>query len=372
MKRPLLTLLISTSAMVAMTSASFAGDCPLHKRLAAQDAQQSKVTSPAVVSTASLNVAPQEFTPTVFSAPATITPVAITAPTVAPAPRLASVAAVQPSAVRPSVTQQFSPSTPTVDYPVTQEAQSNYGSGTAAPRVKDAMVKKTGVHADFTNILQKYVSAPDGQGLTHFNYGRLKATPSDKAALDTYINKLEGINPDRLGRNEAIAYYANLYNAVTVQVITDNYPLKSIRKLGPFNSGPWKKDLFTINGVPSNLNAVEHEILRKKFPSPYVHYMVNCASVGCPNLLQSAWEADSLERLRVQAARDYINSPRGVQITPKGLKVSSIFKWFKEDFGGSEQNIVRHIREHANPALAAAIDNGARIDGYDYDWSVND
>ena len=254
----------------------------------------------------------------------------------------------------------------TNDTLVVKEAQSNYGSGSKAP-VKAI----SSPHSAFTNILSKYVSAPDGQGLTHFNYGRLKATPSDKTTLDNYIKKLEGINPQNLGRNEAIAYYANLYNAVTVQVVTENYPVSSIKKLGPLGSGPWKKNLFTINGKPASLNNVEHDIMRKQFPSPYVHYMVNCASVGCPNLLNTAWEGSTLDSVKQKAASDYINSPRGVQITSKGLKVSSIFKWFAEDFGG-KSGLLQHIRKHARPELAAAIDSGAKVVDYDYDWSLNE
>ena len=253
-------------------------------------------------------------------------------------------------------------------------AQNTYGSGSAGSAGVTSVVQSgqnTASHAAFTNILQKYVSAPDGQGLTHFNYGGLKANSADKAALDGYIKSLENTNPSSLSPNEQIAYYANLYNAVTVQVVTDNYPVTSIKKLGPLGSGPWKKNLLTINGKPSSLNNVEHDILRKQFPSPYVHYMVNCASVGCPNLLDTAWEARSLENERKKAAAAYINSPRGVQITPKGLKISSIFKWFKEDFGG-KSGTLQHIRKYARPELTAAIDNGAKVVDYGYDWSLNE
>ena len=248
------------------------------------------------------------------------------------------------------------------------QGSSTYGSGSTSGSVAQSASIS---HAAFTNVLQKYVSAPDGQGLTHFNYGGLKANRADKAALDGYIKSLENTNPSTLSSNAAIAYYANLYNAVTVQVVTDNYPVSSIKKLGPLGSGPWKKNLFTINGQPASLNNVEHDILRKQFPSPYVHYMVNCASVGCPNLLDSAWEAGTLEENRKKAAAAYINSPRGVQITPKGLKISSIFKWFKEDFGG-KSGTLQHIRKYARPELAAAIDNGAKVVDYGYDWSLNE
>jgi len=340
MKRALV-LLSASLTLIASPALAGGSDCPLHKRLEAQ-----KTQSATIIKTAAIT--PQ------------LTPSTVVSPTVAsPSPR--SVIAANSSSPQPQSLQAQSEG----DVLIVKEAQSQYGSGTAQP------VKAVSKHGVFTNILQKYVSAPDAQGLTHFSYGNLKANAADKAALDNYIKALEGVNPERLAPNAAIAYYANLYNAVTVQVVTDNYPLKSIRKLGSFNSGPWKKDLFTINGAPASLDKVEHGILRKQFPSPYIHYMVNCASVGCPNLLDTAWEAGSLEAERQKAASAYINSPRGVQITPKGLKISSIFKWFKEDFGG-KSGVLKHIRQYARPELAQAIDNGAQIVDYGYDWSLNE
>ena len=251
-------------------------------------------------------------------------------------------------------------------------SSSSYGSGTSAA------VQTASSHAAWTSILQNYVSAPDGQGLTHFDYARLSSNAADKAKLASYIQSLSAMNPGTLSQNEAIAFYSNLYNAVTIDLIVQNYPVGSIRKAKTYNgekvsgiAGPWKKVKVSVNGQTMSLNDVEHEVLRKQFPSPYVHYMVNCASVGCPNLLDTAWEANTLDAARKKAATDYINSPRGVKITPKGLVVSSIFKWFKEDFGGSKANVLKHIRQHANPQLAAAIDSGATITGYDYDWSLN-
>ena len=251
-------------------------------------------------------------------------------------------------------------------------SSSSYGSGTSAA------VQTASSHAAWTSILQNYVSAPDGQGLTHFDYARLSSNEADKAKLASYIQSLSATNPGTLSQNEAIAFYSNLYNAVTIDLIVQNYPVGSIRKAKTYNgekvsgiAGPWKKVKVSVNGQTMSLNDVEHEVLRKQFPSPYVHYMVNCASVGCPNLLDTAWEANTLDAARKKAATDYINSPRGVKITRKGLVVSSIFKWFKEDFGGSKENVLSHIRKHANPELAAAIDSGAKITGYDYDWSLN-
>jgi hypothetical protein len=103
-----------------------------------------------------------------------------------------------------------------------------------------------------------------------------------------------------------------------------------------------------------------------------VHYMVNCASIGCPNLLDKIWVGETLDADREQAARDFINSPRGVAIDGNKLELSSIYNWFKEDFGGSKSTTLEHVRQFANPDLLAALDAGAKIDGYDYDWKLNE
>lgn len=223
-------------------------------------------------------------------------------------------------------------------------------------------------------IIDKYISKPDETGLAKFNYGALKANQEDRATLDAYIEELEGTYPSTLTEDEAIAYWANLYNAVTIKVVTDNYPVESIRQIksGVFSPGPWKKDLVTVNGKKMSLDDIEHETLRKQYPSPLIHYMVNCASIGCPNLKASLWTADTLDVDRDQAARDFINSPRGVLVTDKGLQVSEIYKWFKEDFGTSKENVLAHIREYADEDLAKVIDDGARIVDYDYNWSLNE
>ena len=100
----------------------------------------------------------------------------------------------------------------------------------------------------------------------------------DWVLLNNYLTSLEGIDPNLMLKNEAIAYYANLYNAVTVKLITENYPIKSIRKLGPFNSGPWKRKIIKLNGELVSLDDIEHKILRSKYLSPYIHYNLKITS----------------------------------------------------------------------------------------------
>lgn len=287
-----------------------------------------------------------------------------------------TVQTVELSADRVPTMSAITPRSSVATTEVTQYVQSSYGSGTKD--VKKDISMTVSPHADWTAILRQYVSAADNVGLTHFDYAGLKASSEDTQKLRDYLKSLSATNTDTLSRDEAIAFYANFYNALTIDLIIQNYPLDSIRKAKTYNgakvsgfSGPWKKVKTAINGQSISLDDIEHKILRVKYPSPYVHYMVNCASVGCPNLLNEAWEAGTYESRRKQAAADYINSPRGVVVTPKGLKVSSIYKWFDEDFGGSKETVLKHIRQYADADLAAAIDGGAKIVDYDYDWSVN-
>lgn len=243
---------------------------------------------------------------------------------------------------------------------------SGYGSMTETGEMMDTL-------AAYDDLLARYVSDPDSQGLTHFNYGALKDSPEDMKVLETYIVALEVKHPESFTVPEAVVFWANLYNALTLRVVTQNYPVRSIRNIrSGFRPGPWKRKLTIVGGKPLSLDDIEHGILREKFPSPMIHYMINCASIGCPNLLNRVWRAERLEADQIQAARAYINSPRGVKITPSGLELSSIYKWFAEDFGRDDASILAHVRTYAAPELERQIDQGAVISGYDYNWALND
>ena len=236
-----------------------------------------------------------------------------------------------------------------------------------------AMAQDIDMQKSWPEVMKNYLSETEDNGLVRFDYARLGTSPDDEAVLDEYIESFRSVDANELPDIEAAAYWANLYNALTVKVVLDHYPVKSIREIksGMFSIGPWKKKLIEINGENLSLDAIEHDILRVQYSSPLVHYMVNCASIGCPNLKAGEWKAETFDADRDEAARDFVNSPRGVKVTKKGLIVSSIYNWFDEDFGGNKKSVLKHIRLYADEDLAEIIDNGARIKGYDYDWSLN-
>lgn len=238
-------------------------------------------------------------------------------------------------------------------------------------KISSSSSTKTVDHGSWDKILKKYISNKNGVNL--FAYG--KVSSADKKSLKSYIDQLKNTDPRELNRKESMAYWINAYNAITVDVVLDNYPVKSIKdiKSGIFTSGPWKTDIFKIQGQHLSLDNIEHGILRAVYKDPRVHYAVNCASYSCPNLAKKAFTGSNLESLLNQGARDYINHPRGVSVESDGdLKISSIFNWFKEDFGTKETKVIEHLKKYAQPSLKAKLDSFNGSVSYDYGWDLNE
>ena len=228
-------------------------------------------------------------------------------------------------------------------------------------------------HAAWTAFLDRYVEESRPDRVACIRYGAV--TAEDRQALKDYIAELAAADPARLGRDEAFAYWANLYNALTVDLILSRYPVASIRNIkpSPIATGPWKMPATAVKGVSLSLDDIEHKILRAAFKDPRVHYALNCASIGCPDLRPPAFGGATLDAALDQAARNYVNHPRGARFDAKGrLTVSSIYKWFKEDFGGDEAGVIAHLSRYAESDLAARLKATKRIAGYDYDWALND
>lgn len=229
----------------------------------------------------------------------------------------------------------------------------------------------------WADILTNYGIA--GDDLNRFDYGGLSESADDMAALAEYIDALAAMTPSAMGREEALSYWANLYNALTVQVVAQNWPVKSIRKIksGLFSVGPWDKELVTVEGRKMSLNNIEHDTMRATYDEPRIHYMVNCASIGCPNLMLKPWTAETFEADADAAARDFVNSPRGAEVKDGKVTVSSIYKWYSEDFGDTDGDILLHLKQYADEGLSEKLsaymraNTLVRISGYQYDWDVN-
>ncbi len=239
----------------------------------------------------------------------------------------------------------------------------------------DPMSRMTIDHAIWAELLDTYVTA-SGDGINRVDYGALAGSEAGLGKLGRYIDRMQDVEVSALARDEQFAYWANLYNAVTVEVIVEHYPVASIRDIsispGLFWRGPWGKKLVTVEGEELSLDDIEHEILRKVWDEPRVHFAVNCASIGCPNLRREPFTGTKLDDQLAEAARDYVNHPRGAAFDGDTLLLSSIFDWYGKDFGSPKSERLETIAQWAEPALADKIAGHTGSIRYAYDWSLND
>ena len=224
-------------------------------------------------------------------------------------------------------------------------------------------------HAAWDGLIAKYLKRGKN-GVALFNYAGVSA--GDRKALKAYLAALQKVEVTKLSRRVQMPYWINFYNALTVDVILDNYPVKSIREIksGLFSSGPWGTELVKVEGHDLSLDDIEHQILRPIWRDKRIHYVVNCASIGCPNLASKAYTEKNTPKLLELGARDYINNPRGVRVENGRVIASKLFSWYDDDFG-SEKELFAHIRKYAGPELLGQLDGKSRIHDYEYDWALN-
>ncbi|MGB0411245.1 MAG: DUF547 domain-containing protein [Pikeienuella sp.] len=223
----------------------------------------------------------------------------------------------------------------------------------------------------WAGFLNAYIKATPGS-VTLVDYAGALADGAD-AALSAWLAETQQIDPATLRKPAQMAWWINLYNAVTVDLVLKHYPVKTIRKIngGWFDLGPWGDEVVTVNGQRLSLNDIEHRILRPIWRDPRIHYAVNCASIGCPDLAAEPWRAEGLEGRLDDAARAYVNHPRGVRIEGGNLIVSSIYDWFAADFGNNDAEVIAHLRRYGAAPLRDQLQGRTSIDGDDYDWSLN-
>ena len=226
-------------------------------------------------------------------------------------------------------------------------------------------------HQAWQEILDTYL-VKEASGVNLFKYSSV--SNSDHKKLKTYIDGLAAIDPRQYNRNQQMAYWINLYNALTIDVVLDAYPVKSILKIGGsfFSPGPWNKKYLKISGQKVSLNDIEHGILRPIWKDSRIHYAVNCASYSCPNLSATAYTAGNLDDQLTMAAKDYINNPRGITVDDEDLLLSKIFDWYQVDFGKNESELLQNLAQHAEPELAERLKNHDGDVDYEYNWDLNE
>ena len=237
-------------------------------------------------------------------------------------------------------------------------------------------------YAAWDALLKKHVRwLPDGKQ-SRANYRGLAA---DRAALKAVLDTMSAVPKatfDSWSKPQQMAFLINAYNAFTVELILTKYPaLQSIKDLGSFIQSPWKKKFFSLLGEERHLDWIEHEQLRPRYAEPRVHAAVNCASIGCPALRDEAFTADKLEAQLEDGMRRFMADRTRNRVKGDKAEISSIFKWFREDFekGHSGFNKVEDLlAKYAEqlsdqPAEQAALKaQTLRVSHLDYDWSLND
>jgi len=207
------------------------------------------------------------------------------------------------------------------------------------------------------------------QSPRRFDYSQVN--DHDKALLDSYLISLQIVDPITLRQDEQLAYWVNLYNALVIKLVLDNYPLKSIKEIGDGITGPWNIELITLGVRPLSLNQIEHGILRPLWQDPRIHYVINCASVGCPDLPLAPLTGATIEQQLEQAAHRFINQDKAVVINDNVMTLSSIYQWFSVDFGENDQQLLTHLMQYAKPPLQQQL---AQFNGeieFSYNWKLN-
>ncbi len=221
-------------------------------------------------------------------------------------------------------------------------------------------------HETWDVLLKKYVTT-DG-------FVDYKGIQKEKDELDSYLRTLEANPPNRevWSEQEQIAYWINAYNAYTIDLILQYYPLNSIKDIGstiqvPFVNTPWDIKFIEIAGEKYDLNNIEHGILRKDFDEPRIHFAVNCASFSCPALRAEAYTGEKLEIQLEEQARLFINDDRKNKIADGKAQLSKLFSWYSGDFN-DDMSVEGYINQYADMKITSSTD----VDYLDYDWSLND
>ena len=210
-------------------------------------------------------------------------------------------------------------------------------------------------HSRWNDMLKSYVNI-DGK----VNYKRIKA---DEKKLEIYLNTLSENTPqDSWTKAEKLAYWINAYNAFTIKLIIDNYPIKSIKDI----KQPWDKKFIDIDGKLISLNQIEHDILRK-MNEPRIHFAIVCASVSCPKLQNTAFDPSKIEEQLTNATKEFLADSSKNNISQESIKISKIFDWFSKDFT-QDGSLINFLNQYSEVTISPS----AKKQFKNYNWALNE
>ena len=210
----------------------------------------------------------------------------------------------------------------------------------------------TTIHDEYNQLLTRYVSK---EGIV--NYKEFK---NEQQKLTQYIAKLKNTPPqDSWTSNEQLAYWINLYNSLTINLLLKNYPIESITKIDK----AWDTKIVTIDNKDYTLNSIENEVIRPIFSEPRIHFAVNCGAKSCPKLLNEAFTAQKLESQLQRQAISFINNTSLNEINENKISISKIFEWYAVDFGS--------ITTYINNYTTTKVKKDAEVSYLEYDWGLN-
>ncbi|MEP0986151.1 DUF547 domain-containing protein [Ekhidna sp.] len=221
-------------------------------------------------------------------------------------------------------------------------------------------------HNAFDQLLQKYV---EDEGMV--DYKGLKA---ERSELKSYLSTLENNAPQKSWtRDQKLAYWINAYNAYTLELILEHYPVESIKDIGstikiPFVSTAWDIKFINIGGEEYDLNNIEHGIIRKDFDEPRIHFALVCAAVSCPKLQNRAYLPEKLDEQLTKAAKEFLSNPAKNRFKNENqATLSKLFNWYGGDFK-NDGTLIEYINRYAPTKLSKNAD----IDWMDYNWNLNE
>ena len=234
-------------------------------------------------------------------------------------------------------------------------------------------------HGAWDALLKRHVQPIRAGVATEVDYAGMAR---ERAALKGYLDGLAAVRQDDFNRwpkPERLAFLINAYNAWTVELILTAWPeIKSIKELGSLFRSPWKKEFIPLLGATRSLDGIEHGMIRAKgaYDEPRIHFAVNCASIGCPALRAEAFSAVRLDAQLADATRLFLADRSRNRWQGNGLAVSSIFKWYGDDFkqvGGLNAFLASQADALglSSAQKRQLLEGRADIDFLDYDWNLN-